>query len=49
VVVLPNPITNLHRELLIALMARHHLPAVYSYPYLVTNGGLISYGVDPGV
>jgi hypothetical protein len=49
VVVLPNPITNLHRELLIALMARHHLPAVYSYPYLVTNGGLISYDVDPGV
>jgi putative ABC transport system substrate-binding protein len=47
VVVLPNPITNLHRELLIALMARQRLPAVYAYPYLVTIGGLISYGVDP--
>jgi ABC-type uncharacterized transport system substrate-binding protein len=47
VIVLPNPITNLHSDLLIALMARHRLPAVYSYPYLVSAGGLISYGVDP--
>jgi ABC-type uncharacterized transport system substrate-binding protein len=47
VVVLPNPISNLHRELLIALMARHRLPAVYAYPHLVAIGGLISYGVDP--
>lgn len=47
VVVLPNPITNLHHGLLIALMARHRLPAAYSYPYLVSEGGLISYGVDP--
>jgi putative ABC transport system substrate-binding protein len=28
-------------------MARHRLPAVYSYPYLVSAGGLISYGADP--
>jgi putative ABC transport system substrate-binding protein len=47
VVVLPNPITNSHHDLLIALMARHHLPAVYAYPYLVRSGALISYGVDP--
>src|SRR5438034_4343412 len=47
VIVLPNPITNLHRELLIALMARHRLPAVYAYPYFVSDGGLVSYGVDP--
>jgi putative tryptophan/tyrosine transport system substrate-binding protein len=47
VIVLPNPITNLHSDLLIALMARYRLPAVYSYPYLVSAGGLVSYGVDP--
>jgi putative ABC transport system substrate-binding protein len=47
VIVLPNPITNLHSDLLIALMARYRLSAVYSYPYLVRAGGLISYGVDP--
>jgi putative ABC transport system substrate-binding protein len=47
VIVLPNPITNLHRELIVALMARHRLPAVYGYSYLVSNGGLVSYGVDP--
>jgi putative ABC transport system substrate-binding protein len=47
VIVLPNPITNLHRELIIALMARNRLPAIYAYPYLVSEGGLISYGTDP--
>jgi putative ABC transport system substrate-binding protein len=47
VVVLPNPVTNLHRELIIALMARNRLPAIYAYPYLVSEGGLISYGTDP--
>jgi putative tryptophan/tyrosine transport system substrate-binding protein len=35
-----------HRELIIALAARHRLPAVYSYRYFVTDGGLISYGPD---
>jgi len=35
-----------HRELIIALAARHRLPAVYYAPYYVTGGGLISYGPD---
>ena len=35
-----------HRELIIALAARHKLPAVYSRRYFVTSGGLISYGAD---
>jgi putative ABC transport system substrate-binding protein len=44
--VLASPITNLHRELIIALAARHRLPAVYSYRYFVADGGLMSYGAD---
>jgi ABC-type uncharacterized transport system substrate-binding protein len=36
----------LHRELIIALAARHKLPAVYFRRYFVTSGGLVSYGYD---
>ena len=35
-----------HRKLIVALAARHGLPAVYSYRYFATSGGLISYGPD---
>ena len=35
-----------HRELIIALAARHKLPTVYYRRYFVTSGGLISYGYD---
>ena len=45
-IVLPNPITTLHRGLIIELMARHRLPAVYGYRYFVRDGGLVSYGTD---
>jgi putative ABC transport system substrate-binding protein len=33
-----------HRDLIIALAARHRLPAVYAYRYMVAAGGLASYG-----
>jgi ABC-type uncharacterized transport system substrate-binding protein len=39
-----------HRDLIIALAARHRLPAIYSFRYFITSGGLISYGpnsIDP--
>jgi putative ABC transport system substrate-binding protein len=35
-----------HRDLIIALAARHRLPAVYPFRYWATGGGLISYGPD---
>jgi putative tryptophan/tyrosine transport system substrate-binding protein len=36
----------LHRELIIALAARHQMPAVYFLRLFVRAGGLISYGAD---
>jgi putative ABC transport system substrate-binding protein len=38
--------TATHRGLIIALAARHKLPAVFSSRFFVTDGGLISYGPD---
>jgi putative ABC transport system substrate-binding protein len=40
--------TIVHRDLVIALAARHNLPAVYALRLFVTAGGLMSYGVDLG-
>jgi putative tryptophan/tyrosine transport system substrate-binding protein len=33
-----------HRELIVTVAARHRLPAVYAWKYMVTAGGLLSYG-----
>jgi ABC-type uncharacterized transport system substrate-binding protein len=46
-IVLPGPITIIHHELIIALAARHRLPAAYPFRFFVTSGGLVSYGADP--
>lgn len=49
VIVMPNPVTIANRGSLIALAARHRLPAIYAFPFFVKEGGLVSYGSDPGV
>jgi ABC-type uncharacterized transport system substrate-binding protein len=45
-IVLPTPLTGVHRELIITLAARHRLPAVYALRFYVASGGLVSYGPD---
>jgi len=46
VIVLPGPGPSVRRKQIIALAARHRLPAVYAFRYWVTEGGLASYGID---
>jgi ABC-type uncharacterized transport system substrate-binding protein len=46
-IVASSPSAMVHRDLIIGLAARHRLPAVYSFRYYVTSGGLIAYGPDP--
>jgi putative ABC transport system substrate-binding protein len=41
-----SPAVRLNRDLIIALAARHKLPAVYGERHLAAAGGLTSYGPD---
>ena len=45
-IVMPDITTTLHRDRIVALAARHRLPAVYPYRFFATSGGLMSYGID---
>jgi putative ABC transport system substrate-binding protein len=42
----PDGTTIVHRDLILALAARHRLPAVYALRFFVAAGGLMSYGTD---
>ncbi len=44
--VMPDPFIVPNRALVIALAARHRLPAIYGFRNMAVEGGLISYGVD---
>ena len=46
VILVGSVLALIHRHLIVTLVARHKLPAVYSGRYFVTSGGLISYGPD---
>jgi putative ABC transport system substrate-binding protein len=45
-IVTASPLSLVHREPIVALAARHKLPAVYWERFFVAAGGLISYGPD---
>ena len=45
-IVMPDNFTAVHRQIIISLAARWHIPAIYAYRFFVDDGGLISYGVD---
>src|SRR5262245_44496336 len=45
-IVTGSPAAIIHRDLLIALAARHRLPAVYTTRPFAVAGGLISYGAE---
>jgi putative tryptophan/tyrosine transport system substrate-binding protein len=45
-IVAPNAVAIVHRELIINLAARHKLPAIYPFRYFAEAGGLVAYGPD---
>ena len=45
-IVTASALATRHRDLIVALAARHKLPAVYNGRWFVAGGGLISYGPD---
>jgi putative tryptophan/tyrosine transport system substrate-binding protein len=45
-VLAPDGTTIQHRDLVVALAAKHRLPAVYPFDFFVKAGGLMSYGTD---
>jgi putative tryptophan/tyrosine transport system substrate-binding protein len=45
-IVLPGAFLFVHRDQIVALAARHRVPAIYYDPSFSASGGLLSYGVD---
>jgi putative tryptophan/tyrosine transport system substrate-binding protein len=41
-----SPFAANNAGLIVALAARHNLPAVYPFRYFISAGGLVSYGPD---
>jgi len=44
--VLPDISMTNYREAIVALAARHRVPAVYPFRFFAVSGGLMSYGTD---
>jgi putative tryptophan/tyrosine transport system substrate-binding protein len=45
-IILPSPLAQANREMIVKLTVQHRLPAMYPFRYFVASGGLMSYGVD---
>lgn len=46
IVILPEPLFPVHSKQIVAIVARHGLPAVYPFRLFAEDGGLMSYSVD---
>ena len=46
-IILPSPNTLVHRRAIMAMAARHRLPAIYPYGFFAREGWLLSYGIVP--
>ena len=44
--VLPDTLLQSRRELVVAAVAKHRLPAIYTIPPFAKSGGLIAYGIN---
>jgi ABC-type uncharacterized transport system substrate-binding protein len=44
--VMPDVFTTMNRRLIISLAAQYRLPALYTFKFVATEGGLMSYGID---
>src|SRR5262245_40331150 len=44
--VLPDISMTNYREAIVALAARHRVPAIYPFRFFAESGGLMSYGTD---
>ncbi len=45
--VMADPFINIHSKEIVALAARHAIPAIYEWREFAAFGGLMSYGTDP--
>jgi putative ABC transport system substrate-binding protein len=45
-IIAPNVVTFANSALIVALAARHRLPAIYPFAFFAKEGGLLSYGFD---
>ena len=43
---MPDGFLNVHRNEVVSLAARYHLPAIYPWKFFTELGGLMSYGFD---
>jgi putative ABC transport system substrate-binding protein len=46
-IVLPDSFNIVHRDQIIALAAQHRLPIISPYRFMVQEGALMAYGVEP--